>query len=352
VTTALAGAARGRARRPPRAGGQRTRRLVVLGALLALVALVMLASLAVGAKSIPLGSVWAALWSPSGSQDDLVVSTLRLPRTLLGLQVGIALGVVGGLMQGHTRNPLAEPGIFGVSAGAGFFVVLGIFAFGLTSMYGYVWFAFAGALAATVLVFLLGSLGRGGPTPVALAVAGVAVTYLLKALTAAIVLSDSAALDAFRFWDVGALTGRDAALAVQVVPFLVVGLALAAANAPALNLLALGSEVAAGLGQNLRTARWTGLVAITLLTGAAVAACGPIAFVGLMAAHAARALVGPDYRWLLPTAGLSGAVLLLAADVIGRIVVRPGELQVGIVLAFVGAPFFVALVRRRTLVRL
>ncbi|WP_037062677.1 FecCD family ABC transporter permease [Pseudonocardia acaciae] len=351
MTTAIAGPHGGQVPRPG-VGGRRARRLVLLGVLAGLLVLAVLASLAVGAKPIPIGSVWTALWSPSGSQDDLVIWSLRLPRTLLGVEVGIALGVVGGLMQGHTRNPLAEPGVFGVSAGAGFFVVLGIFAFGVTSLYGYVWFGFAGALAATVLVFLLGSLGRGGPTPVALAVAGVAVTYLLKALTSAIVLSDNAALDAFRFWDVGALAGRDGALALQIVPFVAVGLALALANAPALNLLALGADVAAGLGQNLRVARWTGLAAITLLTGAAVAACGPIAFVGLVVAHAARFFAGPDYRWLLPTAGLAGAVLLLTADVIGRVVVRPGELQVGIVLAFVGAPFFVALVRRRNLVRL
>lgn len=328
------------------------RQLGLLGVLLALLLVAVLASLAIGAKAIPVAGVWNAIWAPTGAEDDVVVWSLRVPRTALGLQVGVALGVVGALMQGHTRNPLAEPGIFGVSAGAGFFVVLGIFLFGVTSLYGYVWFAFAGALAATVAVFLLSSLGRGRPTPVALAVAGVAVTYLLKALTSAIVLSDNAALDAFRFWDVGSLAGRDAALVGQITPFLVVGLVLAFANAQALNLLALGTDVAQGVGQNLRLARFTGLAAITLLTGAAVAACGPIAFVGLVVAHVARFFTGPDYRWLLPAAGLAGAVLLLVADVIGRLVVRPGELQVGIVLALVGAPFFLALVHRRSLVQL
>lgn len=333
-------------------GATRARRIGFLLVLLVLLVAAVLASIAVGAKPIPLGSVWDALWSPVPTEDNLVVRTLRLPRTLLGIQVGIALGVAGALMQGHTRNPLAEPGLLGVSSGAAFFVVLGIFAFGVTSLYGYVWFSFAGAFVASVAVFLLGSLGRGGPTPVTLALAGVAVSYLLRGLTSAVVLSDTATLDAFRFWDVGSLAGRDVSIAGQITPLLLLGLLLAAINGPGLNLLALGEDVARGLGQNVTLTRWTGLVAITLLTGAAVAACGPIAFVGLVVPHLARFYTGPDYRWLLPAAGLAGAVLLLVADVVGRVVARPGELQVGIVLAFVGAPFFVALVRRRTMVRL
>jgi iron complex transport system permease protein len=239
-----------------------------------------------------------------------------------------------------------------VEAGAAFFVVLGIYAFGVTSLFGYVWFAFAGAFAASVLVFMLGSLGRGGPTPVTLALAGVSVSFLLYGLIQALLLADLATLDAYRFWVVGSLAGRDAAVATQVAPFLLTGLILAMLNAPGLNLLALGDDVARALGQRVAVTRGTGLVAITLLAGAAVAACGPIAFVGLVVPHVARALTGPDHRWLLPAAGLTGAVLLLIADVIGRVVVRPGELQVGIVLALIGAPFFIALVRRRRLVKL
>ncbi|HSL09402.1 MAG TPA: iron chelate uptake ABC transporter family permease subunit [Pseudonocardiaceae bacterium] len=330
----------------------RRRRLLVVAGLVALLALVSLASLAVGAKPIPIGPVWDAIWSPTGTENDVVVRSLRVPRTVLGIGVGIALGVAGALMQGHTRNPLADPGLLGVEAGAAFFVVVGIYALGVTSLFGYVWFAFAGAGAASVLVFVLGSLGRGGPTPVTLALAGVAVSALLSALTSALLLADLATLDAYRFWAVGSLAGRDAGIAAQVAPFLLAGLLLAVLNAPGLNLLALGEDVARALGQRVAVTRWTGLVAITLLTGAAVAACGPIAFVGLVVPHVVRALTGPDHRWLLPAAGLAGAVLLLAADVIGRVVVRPGELQVGIVLALVGAPFFIALVRRRRLVTL
>jgi iron complex transport system permease protein len=333
-------------------GGLRRRRLLVVTGLLVLLALAALASLAVGAKSIPIDVVWNAIWSPTGTEDDIVIRSLRAPRTVLGIGVGIALGLAGALMQGHTRNPLADPGILGVEAGASFFVVLGIYTLGVTSLFGYVWFAFAGAFAASVLVFMLGSLGRGGPTPVTLALAGVSVSFLLYALIQAILLADLATLDAYRFWVVGSLAGRDAAVATQVAPFLLAGLILAILNAPGLNLLALGDDVARALGQRVGVTRGTGLVAITLLAGSAVAACGPIAFVGLVVPHVARALTGPDHRWLLPAAGLVGAVLLLTADMIGRVVVRPGELQVGIVLALIGAPFFIALVRRRRLVKL
>ena len=325
--------------------------MLVIG-LFGLLIVTALTSLAVGAKSIPLPEVWQAIWAPTGTENDIIIWSLRAPRTLLGLEVGIALGVAGALIQGHTRNPLADPGLLGVSAGAAFLVVIGIYAFGLDNLYDYVWFAFVGALAASVLVFFLGSAGRGGPTPVTLALAGVAVSALLGALTSALVLADSATLDAYRFWAVGTLAGRDAEIALQVAPFLVLGLLLAVINAPALNLLGLGEDVAAGLGLHLSAARWTGLAAITLLTGAATAACGPIGFVGLVVPHAVRAITGPDHRWLVPASGLAGAVLLLAADIIGRVVAPPGELQVGIVLAFVGAPFFIALVRRRRLVQL
>ncbi|MGH3994939.1 MAG: FecCD family ABC transporter permease [Pseudonocardiaceae bacterium] len=330
----------------------RTRRLLVVTGLLGLLTVVGLASLAVGAKPIPVAAVWDALWSPTGTENDIIVRALRIPRTLLGILVGIALGVAGALMQGHTRNPLADPGLLGVNAGAAFLVVVGIYVFGMTSLFGYVWFAFAGAFAASVLVFVLGSLGRGGPTPVTLALAGVALAALLQALTSALVLSDVQTLDAYRFWAVGAIAGRDTAIAGQVAPFLVVGLVLAVANAPGLNLLSLGEDVGRSLGQRVALTRGIGLAAITLLTGAAVAACGPIWFLGLVAPHVVRALTGPDYRWLLPASGLAGAVLLLVADVIGRVVVRPGELQVGIVLALIGAPFFIALVRRRRLAKL
>lgn len=330
---------------------RRWRVVAVLG-LLVLLGLCCLASVAVGAKAIPPGAVWDALVAPTGTEDDIVVRSLRVPRTVLGVLAGVALGIAGALMQGHTRNPLAEPGILGVNAGAALAVVLAIYLLQVQSLAGYVWFAFAGAMLASIAVFAIGSAGRGGPTPVTLALAGTALTYLLLALTHAVVLSDLATLDAYRFWSVGSLAGRDPGVSAQVVWFLAAGTLLALASAPGLNALALGDDVARSLGQSVRAIRATGIVAITLLAGGAVAACGPIVFVGLVVPHVARGLTGPDYRWLLPCAGLLGAILMLVADVTGRVVMSPGELPVGIVLAFIGAPFFITLVRRRKLVSL
>ncbi len=249
-------------------------------------------------------------------------------------------------MQGHTRNPLGDPGLLGVSAGASLSVVLAISLLGVGTPAGYVWFAFAGALAGTVVVYAIGSAGPGGATPVTLALAGAALSALLYALVRALLVGDQQTLDSFRFWVVGALAGRGPDVAWQVAPFIAIGVVLAVLNAPALNLLGLGEDVARGLGQRIWPARAVGLTAITLLCGAATAACGPIAFVGLVVPHVVRAVTGPDHRWLIPCSGLLGAVLLITADVIGRVIARPGELQAGIVLALIGAPFFIALVRR------
>lgn len=320
--------------------------------LIAVVAAAAVASIAVGARPIAVTDVWTALVAPTGSDDDVVVRALRLPRTGLALVVGVALGVAGALIQGHTRNPLADPGLLGVSAGAAFAVCLAIYALGVTDVGDYVWFAFAGALVASSVVFLLGALSPSAAAPVTLVLAGAAVTAFLAALTSALVLLDASTLDAYRFWVVGSVSGRSAEVLAQVAPFLLAGLVVAALNIPALNTLSLGEDVARGLGQHVGVARGTGVLAITVLTGAAVAATGPIAFLGLVVPHLARAVTGPDYRWLVPYAGLLGAAVLLVADVVGRLVVRPGELQVGIVLAFVGAPFFLAVARRRRLVAL
>jgi ABC-type Fe3+-siderophore transport system permease subunit len=331
------------ARRPPR-----SRRLVGLLLLLGLLVAACVASIAVGTRSIGLGEVWRGLLdSGLTSEEAVIVRQLRVPRTVLGVLVGLALGVSGALMQGHTRNPLGDPGLLGVTAGASLAVVGSIAVLGITSPSGYVWFAFLGALSGTVLVYAIGSAGRGGGTPVTLALAGAALSALLYGLVRAVLVSDQQTLDSFRFWVVGSLAGRGSDVAWQVGPFILPGLLLALANSPALNLLGLGEDVARGLGQRIWLARLVGLTAITLLCGAATAACGPIAFVGLVVPHAVRALTGPDHRWLIPCAGLAGAVLLLTADVVGRVVVRPGELQVGIVLALLGAPFFIALVRSR-----
>jgi iron complex transport system permease protein len=311
------------------------------------------ASIAYGTKSIPFGTVWDALWHYDASNNEhLIVRTLRIPRTVVGLGVGGALGLAGAVMQGVTRNPLADPAILGIEAGAALGVVIGIYSFGVGTLTGYVWFGFVGAAVASVVVYTLGSIGRGGATPVKLALAGGALAALLQSLTSAILLLDVETLDQYRFWAVGSLAGRDADVAVDVLPFLVVGMVLALVSAKALNTLALGDDMATSLGLPVQSARAICALAVVILCGAATAAAGPIAFVGLTVPHVARAIVGPDYRWILPWSLVLGPTLLLGADVIARLVARPGELQVGIVTALLGAPFFIALVRRRKLAEL
>ncbi|MGE9693226.1 MULTISPECIES: FecCD family ABC transporter permease [unclassified Streptomyces] len=323
--------------------------------LVALLVVLSLLSVALGALSIPLGDVVRTLAGrPPDRLTDNVIWSVRVPRTLLGLTTGAALGMAGALMQALTRNPLADPGILGVSAGASFAIVVSVAVFGVASLYGYVWFAFGGALVASVVVFLLGRLGRSGATPVKLALAGVAVTSLLSSLTSAVVLTDEDALDRYRFWSAGTLADRDAGDLTRVLPFLAVGALLALACAPALNSLALGDDVAASLGRRLGLVRLQGVTAIVLLTGASVAVIGPVVFLGLVVPHLARVLAqwagtGPDHRWLLPLSAALAPVLLLSADLVGRMVDRPSEIQAGVLVAFIGGPFFIALVRRRKL---
>ncbi|UPK64554.1 iron ABC transporter permease [Rhodococcus pyridinivorans] len=330
----------------------RRRRLLGLAALLVLLVLGALASIAVGARPMTFAEVFHALVVNDGSETDVIVHSLRIPRTLLALLIGTALGVAGALIQGHTRNPLADAGLLGINAGAAFLVVLSIYLFGLSTPAQYLWFAFAGSALASIVVFGFASIGNGGSSPLSLALAGAAVAFFLQAMIQTIVLLDQTSLDGYRFWVVGSVAGRGMDVFWQVLPFIVVGLLIALASTPALNLLSLGEDVARSLGTNVVTTRVIGIAAITVLTGAATAACGPIAFAGLIVPHIARAVTGPDYRWLVPYAGLLGGALLVLADVVGRIVVRPGELQVGIVLALIGAPFFIALIRRRKLVAL
>ncbi|WP_247194871.1 FecCD family ABC transporter permease [Streptomyces scabiei] len=314
--------------------------------------------MAFGALGVPLDQVWHTLLGDApDARVDTVIWSVRLPRTALGLATGAALGLSGALMQALTRNPLADPGILGVSAGAAFAVVLSVGVLGISSLYGYIWFAFGGAFAASVLVYLLGGLGRSGSTPVKLALAGVAVTSLLFSLTSAIALTDPDALNRYRFWSAGSLADQDEGVLLRVLPFLAVGALLALACAPALNSLALGDDVAKSLGLKLGLVRVQGVVAVTLLTGGAVAVIGPVVFVGLVVPHIARVLaqlagIGPDHRWLLPLSAVLAPCLLLAADIAGRLIARPTEIQAGILVAFLGGPFFIALVRRRRLAEL
>lgn len=312
----------------------------------------MLLSLAVGTEPIPLGSVIDALLHPDGSTHHELVRGYRIPRTLLGLAAGVALGLAGTLMQALTRNPLADPGILGINAGAAAAVAAAISFLGLSGFGSYIWFAFAGAALTSVAVYALGSVGRGGANPVRLALAGAAVAFALTALTQAIMTLDPKAFNELRFWVVGSLAGRRMDMLLQLLPFLGLGAVLALAVARSLNALALGEDTARALGSRVGATRAVAALAIVLLCGAATAAVGPIAFVGLAVPHLARAAVGADHRWVLPFAGLIAPILLLLADVLGRVVARPSEVQVGIVTAFLGGLVFVALVGRRRIAQL
>jgi iron complex transport system permease protein len=328
--------------RSPLRGNRRGAFGLAVGAVVLLVALT--ASLVVGVGEIlPLPAVAKALVAFSGSKEELILIDLRLPRLVLGLLVGLALGAAGALLQGLTRNPLADPGVLGIEWGAALAVVLAIFVLHVESVAVYVWFAFAGAALAGLLVVVLGG---GMERPVRLVLAGSAVTVLAAAIGHAVLVSDARSLDAFRYWAVGSVAGRRLDVGVTILPFVTAGLALTAVSGTALNALSMGEEVATSLGQ--RVAAWRGLVAlaIVLLAGSAVAAAGPIAFVGLVVAHLARALVGPDYRWLTLYAMLGGALLVVGADVVGRVLARPGEVQTGVVTALIGAPLFVGLAAR------
>ena len=333
--------------RPAR--GSRLGRGAALGAALGLLAASLLAGLAWGSQTIPFGDVVAALTGHDGSEAAAIVREMRWPRTVVAVVVGAALGLAGAQLQSVTRNPLAEPGLLGVAAGAALGVVLvatlSTGSAGVTRAAA----AVVGAALATVLVLVLaGGAGRG---PLPLVLAGVAVTAMISAVTSVLVLLDAATLDEYRFWVVGSVAGRALTDLVPVLPLLVLGGLLAVTGTRTLDLLALGDELAAGLGARVASGRLAVLVSATLLTAGAVAVAGPLVFVGLVVPHVARALVGPSHRWLLPTSAVLGACLLVLADVVGRVVARPAELQVGIVTAVIGAPVLIVLVQRRRLVR-
>ena len=323
--------------------------------MLALTALaaVCLLSLAVGSRPIaPSVLLDAFTGFDPDNQEHLIVRDLREPRTEIGLMVGVALGLVGALLQGLTRNPLADPSILGISTGAALAAAAAVLILGLGSIYGYIWFAFLGAAIGGIVVYTIGSMGRDGATPVKLALAGAALTALFTSLTTLILLVDVQTLASLRFWLVGSLAGRTSAVASQVWPFVVVGVVAALAAGRRLNALSLGDDVTRSLGVRLGRSRAFAGGAAILLAGAATAAAGPIAFVSLAIPHVARAITGPDYRWILPYSAVLGGILLLGSDVLGRVIARPEEIQVGVVTALIGAPFFVALVRRRNLAEL
>lgn len=328
----------------PRPQGRRGRGLVVAPGLLLVFAI---ASILVGGRSIAPSIAFDAVVSYDPRFfEHVIIHDYRLPRTLLGLLCGAAFGVSGALIQVATRNPLADPGILGVNAGAAFFVTIAVGVFGWQSIDAYVWAAFAGAIVVTLVVYGIGATGRDRVTPVRLVLSGVAVAAVLGGIGSSITLLNPQAFDALRMWSIGSVAGRDMVVVKAVAPFILAGLIIALLAARPLNAVALGDDLARTLGASIIKARILVVIAVTLLAGAATAAAGPIAFVGLMVPHVVRWLTGPDQRRIIGLTMICGPVLLLAADIAGRLVRYPGELEAGIVTAFIGAPVLIALARR------
>ncbi len=328
----------------------RSRIVLLLGLPLCagLLGLAMMSSIAFGAADIAPTDVLAALVAfDATSTEHLIIRTLRIPRAAVAALVGASLAVAGALMQGLTRNPLADPGILGINTGAALGVVGAVFFLKISSLYLYALFAFAGAAITAIAVYALGSLGRGGPTPLKLTIAGAALTALLSSFTTGVLILNQRTLEEVRFWLAGSVAGRDLNLLIQVAPYLLVGLILALALGRQITTISLGDDIAKGLGQRTGWVKGLTAVATVLLAGGAVAVAGPISFVGLVIPHVVRFLVGQDYRWILPYAALLGATFLVFSDVVARLVLRPTELPVGVMTALIGGPLFVYLVRWR-----
>ena len=333
-------------RRDKETGPFITNHILGLTVSLILVIVIVLISLRFGSLEITWRTAWNAIFNyDTTNQGQIVVRELRIPRTILGLAAGSCLAVAGALTQGITRNPLGAPGILGVNAGAAFAIVTAIYVADIVSPAGYVWFAFFGAAGASILVYFIAQFGAGGATPVKLALAGVVITALLGGWTTSLLILDLETLDEARFWLAGSIASRGTDEITVLFPIIIIGLLLGISLGKQINILSLGEDIAMSLGQRIAIIRIAAGIVIILLCGSAVAIAGPVAFVGLAIPHMVRSLVGPDYRWILIYSLFLGPCLLLGADVIGRLIVRPTELQVGIVTAAAGAPFLIYLVR-------
>lgn len=314
---------------------------------LALVGLGMLASIGLGVARINFLTVFEALFNFNNSQEHNIIRLVRVPRVLIAAAAGAGLGVAGAIMQALTRNPLASPGILGINAGASLAVVFALFVLKISSLSVFVWFAFAGAAIAAATVYGVGSLGRGGLSPLKLTISGAALTALFSSFTQAVLVLNERTLDEIRFWLVGSIAGRNINIFWQVIPYVVIGLLIGLALSRQLTALSLGEDIARGLGQRTLLVKLAAGLAVILLAGSAVALAGPVGFVGLVVPHFARFLVGVDYRWVIPYSALSGAALLLFADVGARFILFPEEVPVGVVTAVIGAPLLIWLVRRK-----
>ncbi|WP_079710324.1 FecCD family ABC transporter permease [Paraliobacillus ryukyuensis] len=320
--------------------------IAVLIICLLLFFLCVIASLMFGSRSVTLQEVGNGLFYQQIDSYGATVVRSRIVRTVFSVFCGAALGVSGALMQGVTRNPIADPSILGVNMGASLFVVSGIAFLNITTPNQYIWLALAGATLTAVFVFGIGSMGRGGATPLKLVLAGAATSAALSSLVIAIMIPRSYVMDQFRFWQVGSVGAANWSSVTTFLPFLIVGLVLGIIATAALNALALGDEVATGLGVRTGFLRLIAALAAVVLCGATTALAGPIGFVGLLATHVIRLILGPDMRLIIPMAGLAGAMILTISDVCGRLLGSPGELEVGVVTAFIGAPILIILARK------
>ncbi|MDQ0642015.1 FecCD family ABC transporter permease [Microbacterium murale] len=343
--TAVTVAAPGGAAPPSRTGRGRASWGVLL--LLLALTLALVLSLAVGANTLSPQTVLETLRGEGTAETDYIVFDLRIPRTVAGLAAGAALGVAGALIQAFTRNPLADPGILGVNAGAALAIAIGVAFLGLRDVSAFVWLAFLGAFVVTVAVYFIGSSGRGAADPIRLTLAGVALGAVFAGITTGLTLSNPEAFESMRSWNAGSLLGRGLDVILPVLPFIGIGLAVAFVLTPGLNALALGDDVARAQGANVAGIRVGVIVAVTLLAGAATALAGPISFVGLMVPHIVRWLFGVDQRVIVPLSAVLAPVMVVLADVLGRVIIAPAEIPVGIVTAFVGAPVLILLARRR-----
>ncbi|WHU46371.1 iron ABC transporter permease [Gordonia sp. L191] len=334
---------------PPSTTTATRRRVLTVSVAVVLMLVGAVLSMWIGTRWTDPAQVIDALTAGRGHGGDIgiIVWDQRIPRTLMAIAVGAAIALSGALVQGLTGNPLGDPGVLGISGGAAFFSVLAVFLFGLQSVSAYVWFAVAGAIIAAALVFGVASLGGGGANPLSLILAGAACSAFFIAGTTAVILNDQASLNQYRFWSAGSLVERDLGILAGVAPLMIVGVVVALACGPSLNVLAAGPELATALGVRVGMIRGACFLALTLLAAAGTAAAGPIAFLGLVVPHIVRHFTGPDHRWLLVACMPAGAALMLVADVIGRVVMRPAEVQVGVILAFIGVPVYIYLVRRR-----
>lgn len=303
-------------------------------------------SLAFGSKNIGISQAINALLNSDDTSFAALVVRERIPRTIFSIMAGASLGISGALMQSITRNPIADPSILGVNTGASLFVVIGIAFFNINSANEYIWIALVGAGITSIFVYTIASIGSGGMTPIKLALAGSATSAVLTSLVSVIILPRSEVIDAYRFWQVGSVSGATWESIGLMLPFLIIGLIISIISAPALDILALGDEVATGLGVNIGIIRIICAIAGVILCGATTAIAGPIGFVGLMIPHSIRLIFGSNLRGLVPMSAIGGAVLLTISDVLGRVIGSPGELQVGIITAFLGAPILIIIARK------